>query len=32
MAASYSIALFVITLGVTLIQFRMLEKRVHYGN
>ena len=32
MAASYSIALFVITLGVTLVQFRMLEKRVHYGN
>ena len=31
MAASYSIALFFITLVVTLIQFRILEKRVHYG-
>jgi len=31
LAACYSIALFAITLVVTLIQFRMLEKRVHYG-
>ena len=32
MAASYSIALFFITLAITLLQFRMLEKRVHYGH
>jgi ABC-type sugar transport system permease subunit len=32
LAACYSVALFVITLVVTLIQFRLLEKRVHYGN
>ena len=32
LAACYSIALFVITLLVTLIQFRLLEKRVHYAH
>jgi ABC-type sugar transport system permease subunit len=32
LAACYSIALFVVTLVVTAIQFRLLEKRVHYGN
>ena len=32
LAACYSIALFVVTLLVTLLQFRLLERRVHYGN
>ena len=31
-AASLSIALFLITLIVTVVQFRVLEKRVHYGS
>ena len=30
-AAMMSIALFVITLGLTLLQLRFLERRVHYG-
>jgi sn-glycerol 3-phosphate transport system permease protein len=30
-AACQSIALFLITLGVTIVQFRILEKRVHYA-
>ena len=31
-AACLSIALFVITLVVTIAQFRLLERRVHYGS
>ncbi len=31
-AAVLSIVLFVLTLGVTLLQLRFLERRVHYGN
>lgn len=32
MAACVAIALFILTLVVTLVQFRVLEKRVHYGS
>jgi sn-glycerol 3-phosphate transport system permease protein len=31
-AAILSIALFLLTLGVTLVQLRLIERRVHYGN
>jgi sn-glycerol 3-phosphate transport system permease protein len=32
LAACYSIALFFVTLVVTVVQFRLLERRVHYGS